>query len=131
MFRNMRLSFLNWNTRPLEAASAAALGIWGAVLLMPYATFTSNVAFYPMLALYPVEWVWGLVYLAFGLMQLAAVWKGYARVRGYIAAAASAPFMFLFVSFAYASPQGVAFLIYFLFMLCNWWAARSARTTGG
>lgn len=131
MFRNMRLSFLKWNTRPVEAASAVALGIWGAVLLMPYQTFTSNVAFFPMLALFPVEWVWGLVYLAFGMVQLAAVWRGAGRPRGYAAGVASGPFMFLFVSFAHGSPQGVAFLIYFLFAVCNWWAAWSARTTGG
>lgn len=126
-----RLSFLNRDTWSVELASAAVLCLWGAILLMPYATFTSNVVFHPIRTLMPHEWVWGVLFVLFGVSQLIALKRDCARWRGYSAAVNAAPYMFLAASHFIGSPHGVVFGVYFIFVLCNWWAAWSARVLGG
>lgn len=129
----MRLpfSFLNRDTWSVELASAGVLCLWGAVLLMPYATFTSNAVFQPMLSLMPHEWVWGIFFGTLGLMQLVALRRDCPRWRGYVAAVNAAPYMFLAASHFVGSPHGVVFGVYLVFVVCNWWAAWSARVQGG
>lgn len=118
-----RISELLWRRdfEFCEVISGGAMVAFALVLLMPWSTFGTGLAYAAMAALAP-EWAWGGFCFWVGFTQLGALLLDQRRVR--MAAALGACMLWAFTAFTlgWANPYGASVGIFPWFALASAWA---------
>ena len=104
-----------------EAMSGLLGAAWGAWLLLPATTFTVAPVYDLMAKLGP-EWLWGLVVLLGGLMQLSGVLFQWLRLRWTAAFCAVMSWGMIAAIMASATPLNTATPIYSILCFSQMWA---------
>ena len=91
------------DTRSLETASAATLGLVGFMLLLPFSTFDANPTAFATMSRWP-EWAWGGLLMLVALAQAYAVARNHADGRRGAALAAATLYGFLATLYFLANP---------------------------
>lgn len=94
------------DTRSLETASAATLGLNGLVLVLPASTFGANPTAFAAMSSLP-ESLWGVLIMAVGLTQAYAVARNDADTRRRAALLAVTLYAFLAVLYFMANPANL------------------------
>lgn len=109
------------DTRSLETASAATLGLSGVILLLPPATFAVNPVAFSAMRFLP-ETAWGGLLMMIGLAQSYAVARDNADHRRHAALAAVAMYSFLAVLYFIPNPVSLGMVTWSVYAAGNLWA---------
>lgn len=107
------------DTEPTELSGGALKVMLGFWLLLPWQTFSSSPTF-ERLAVVP-EWLWGGVLLSIGVGHLAALHDGYAPWRRGASLAGFLIWFSMAVTFVFANPPAMGWLLFMLAALAQGW----------
>jgi len=109
------------DTRSLETASAATLGLNGAWLLLPPSTFAANPTAFAAMSSLP-EWAWGGLLMLVGLAQSYAVASHSADHRRRAALVAVSLYAFLATLYFVANPINLGTPTWLVYVVGNLYA---------
>lgn len=114
------------DTRSLETASAATLGLVGFMLLLPFSTFEANPTAFATMAYLP-EWAWGGLLMLVALAQAYAVARDHAQYRRWTALAAATLYAFLAALYFVANARNLGSPVWAVHAAGNLYALYSLR----
>lgn len=105
-----------------EVVMGLAIALWGVQLLLPWETFTAAASFGVLRAVWPhTETGWGVMFLAFGLFNIAAYFSGHLYARILASLFVSSAWAFIAGAFGYVNPSGTGVVIYAVVSVTSTW----------
>ena len=117
----MRMLLVKKDVELVEIVTGGIGASWGLWLLMPWTTFGSSPSFRAMASTAP-EWLWGIVILIAGGLQLAGLGRDHFKMRRAGALAMAAVWVFVSTMIGIASPTSTGVIVYPWLAMASFWS---------
>ncbi len=120
-FREFLSSLVYSDPRTLEFTGGLKAFVWGAWLFSPFwETFTSSPSFRAMASV-ASEWLWGIIIMLFGAVQVFALYRGSFKPRRVISFILCMTWTFIAAMFCIAAWRTTAAPVYAMFAIWQGW----------
>jgi hypothetical protein len=125
----MGIKMIHYDTRALEFTLSFQCVAWGIWLILPLDTFSSSQVYSIISRILP-EWVWGIIFLTAGILQIYSVHQYHWAFRRLMATVVLFLWVIVDVSLWVSRSSSAASITYLVFALSAMWCVVAISVRG-